>query len=187
MIDQIQLQLLLERIAVFGDHDAYKRLFWVFYKDLNRFAYSFVGSNEVAEEIVSDAFVNLWKNRTRLLEIENLKVYLYVAVKNLSIRHRTRNNRDQLISLDDLAVDIPLTCGYANPEELCISAELATAIHTAIQKLPPRCKIIYKLIREDGLRYKEVADILQISIKTIDAQMTIATRKICQSINFVLK
>jgi len=187
MIDQIQLQLLQERIAVFGDHDAYKKLFLVFYKDLKRFSYSFVQSNEVAEEIVSDAFVNLWKNRMRLLEIENLKVYLYVAVKNLSIRHSNRNNRDHLISLDDLAVDIPSTNGYTNPEELCISAELAAAIHTAIQNLPPRCKIIYKLIREDGLRYKEVADILHLSVKTIDAQMAIATRKICQSINFVLK
>ncbi len=187
MIDQIQQQLLLERIAVFGDHDAYKKLFQAFYKDLNRFAYSFVESKEVAEEIVSDVFVNLWKNRMRLLEIENLKVYLYVAVKNLSIKHCNRNNRDRVISLDDLAVDIPSTCGYANPEEICISAELAAAIHTAIQKLPPRCKIIYKLIREDGLRYKEVADILHLSVKTIDAQMTIATKKICQSINFVLK
>ncbi len=64
---------------------------------------------------------------------------------------------------------------------------MAAAIHAAIQKLPPRCKIIYKLIREDGLRYKEVADILHLSVKTIDAQMTIATKKICQSINFVLK
>jgi RNA polymerase sigma-70 factor (family 1) len=187
MIDQIQLQLLLERIAVFGDHEAYQRLFLAFYKDLKRFAYSFVKSNEIAEEIVSDAFVNLWKNRMRLLEIKNLKVYLYVSVKNLSIRHSNRNDRDHLISLDDLAVDIPSTSLYANPEELCISAELSEAIHAAIQKLPPRCKIIYKLVREDGLRYKEVADILQISVKTIDAQMTIATRKICQSINFVLK
>jgi len=186
MIDPIQQQLLIERIAVFGDQIAYKKLFQAFYKDLNRFAYSFVRSTETAEEIVLDVFANLWKNRVRLIEIENLKVYLYVSVKNLSIKHTTRNNRNHLISLDELSVDILSTGTYANPEEIFISTEMAAAIHSAIQKLPPRCKIIYKLVREDGLRYKEVAGILQLSVKTIDAQMTIATKKICQSINFVL-
>src|SRR5579871_5876389 len=107
MIDPIQQQLLLERIAVFGDQDAYKKLFQAFYKDLNRFAYSFTKSNETAEEIVLDVFANLWKNRLRLLEIQNLKVYLYVAVKNLSIKHANRNRRTDLISLDELSVDIP--------------------------------------------------------------------------------
>lgn len=186
MIDPIQQQLLLERIAVFGDQNAYKKLFQAFYKDLNRFANSFVRSIETAEEIVLDVFVNLWKNRVHLLEIKNLKVYLYVAVKNLSIKHITRNNRNDLISLDELSVDILSTGTYANPEEICISSEIAVAIQSAIQKLPPRCKIIYKLVREDGLRYKEVAGILQLSVKTVDAQMTIATKKICQSLNFVL-
>ena len=186
MIDPIQQRLLLERIAVFGDQNAYKKFFQAFYKDLNRFAYSFVKSNETAEEIVSDVFVNLWKNRLRLLEIENMKVYLYVAVKNLSIKYITRNSRNDVISLDELSVDISSTGAYANPEEIYISTEIAAAIHAAIQKLPPRCKIIYKLVREDGLRYKEVADILNLSVKTIDAQMTIATKKICQSINFML-
>jgi len=186
MIDPIQQQLLLERIAVFGDQDAYKKLFQAFYKDLNRFAYSFTKSNETAEEIVLDVFANLWKNRLRLLEIQNLKVYLYVAVKNLSIKHANRNRRTDLISLDELSVDIPSTGAYANPEEIYISTEIAAAIYAAIKRLPPRCKIIYKLVREDGLRYKEVANILQLSVKTIDAQMTIATKKICQSINFVL-
>ncbi len=186
MIEPIQQQLLIERIAVLGDQQAYKTFFQAFYKDLNRFAYSFVKSNEAAEEIVCDVFVNLWKNRIRLLEIENLKVYLYVAVKNLSIKHTNRNSRNDLISLDELSVEISSIGAYPNPEEICISTEIAKSIHAAIQKLPPRCKIIYKLVREDGLRYKEVADILNLSVKTVDAQMTIATKKICQSMNFVL-
>ena len=63
MIDPIQQRLLLERIAVFGDQNAYKKFFQAFYKDLNRFAYSFVKSNETAEEIVSDVFINLWKKQ----------------------------------------------------------------------------------------------------------------------------
>ena len=60
-------------------------------------------------------------------------------------------------------------------------------ISNAIEQLPPRCKIIYKLIKEDGLRYKEVAEILDISIKTIDNQLAIALKKISTAIQVDLK
>jgi RNA polymerase sigma factor (sigma-70 family) len=63
-----------------------------------------------------------------------------------------------------------------------ITAEMMHKMQAAIDALPPRCKMIFKLIREDGLRYKEVAEILNISVNTIDAQMAIAVRKICQSL-----
>jgi RNA polymerase sigma-19 factor, ECF subfamily len=186
MTDQIQIQLLVERIVLFNDQEAYKKIFFLFYKDLNRFAFSFVKSKEVAEEISSDVFLNLWKNRSRLLEIGNLKVYLYVAVKNLSIKHLSRSGKDNHISLDNLSVELKFHDASLTPEDLLISREMAIKIESAVRSLPPRCKIIYKLIREDGLKYKEVAGILNISVKTIDAQMCIATRKICQSVNYTL-
>ncbi|MBS1916707.1 MAG: RNA polymerase sigma-70 factor [Bacteroidetes bacterium] len=186
MPDQIEIDFLVEKVALFNDQDAYKKLFFIFFTDLKKFSFSFVKSNDIADEIVSDVFVNLWKNRMRLLEIESLKVYLYVAVKNLSIRYLSRNaNHINLISLDDLSVELHTENTRINPEDIFISSEMASAIHSAIERLPPRCKIIYKLIREDGLSYKEVAKILHISVKTIDAQLCIATKKICQSINFI--
>jgi RNA polymerase sigma factor (sigma-70 family) len=57
-----------------------------------------------------------------------------------------------------------------------------TRMREAIESLPPRCKLIFKLIREDGLKYKEVAEILNISVNTIDVQMAIAVKKICTSL-----
>ena len=63
-----------------------------------------------------------------------------------------------------------------------ITAEMMDRMHQAIESLPPRCKMIFKLIREDGLKYKEVGDILNISVNTIDAQMAIAVKKICTAL-----
>jgi RNA polymerase sigma-70 factor (ECF subfamily) len=62
---------------------------------------------------------------------------------------------------------------------MLITAEMMEKMRGAVESLPPRCKMIFKLIREDGLRYKEVAEILNISVNTIDVQMAIAIRKIC--------
>jgi DNA-directed RNA polymerase specialized sigma24 family protein len=64
-----------------------------------------------------------------------------------------------------------------------ITSEMMANMQHAIDDLPPRCKMIFKLIREDGLKYKEVSDILNISVNTIDAQMAIAVRKICTALH----
>ena len=174
--------MLAGRVAI-GDEDAYRQLFRVFYKPLSQFAYTIVKSAEQAEEIASDVFVNVWKNRERLLEIGSLKVYLYVAAKNISLNYLNRKQL-QHFSLDELSVE--MTMPDSNPEHLMISGEMARKMAEAVNKLPPRCKIIYKLVREDGLKYKEVASILEISVNTIDVQMAIAAKKISESLKLYL-
>ena len=77
-------------------------------------------------------------------------------------------------------------CPY-NPEQLLITSEAVKKINFEIDKLPPRCKLIFKLVKEDRLRYNEIADLLNISVKTIDSQMAIALKKISSAINFDLK
>ena len=68
-----------------------------------------------------------------------------------------------------------------------ITSEVINRINTAIAMLPPRCKLIFKLVKEDGLRYNDIAELLNISVKTIDNQMVIAIKKIGKAINFDLK
>src|SRR4030095_10626918 len=80
-------------------------------------------------------------------------------------------------------VDIALYDTGNSPEELLITGEIYKNIREAIESLPPRCKMIFKLIREDGLKYKEVAEILNISVNTIDVQMAIAVKKICTALH----
>lgn len=174
--------MLAGRIAT-GDEKAYRQLFRLFYKPLCQFASSIVRSNEQAEEIASDVFVNVWKNRERLLQVANLKVYLYVATRNTALNYL---NKQQLqhFSIDELSLELSIADN--TPEQLMISEEMARKMVEAVNKLPPRCKIIYKLVREDGLKYKEVASILEISVNTIDVQMAIACKKISESLHLYI-
>jgi RNA polymerase sigma-70 factor (ECF subfamily) len=74
-----------------------------------------------------------------------------------------------------------------NPEKLMVTQEFQKKINEAIESLPPRCKLVFKLVREDGLKYAEVANILNLSIKTVDNQMVMAVSKIRESMKGILE
>jgi RNA polymerase sigma-70 factor (family 1) len=159
---------------------AYHALYDLFFNNLHRFCYSFVKSSEAAEEIVSDVFIKLWQIRNKLPGIENLKVYLYQIAKNFCLNYITRHFKNPVASLDEM--DIEAVISLDNPEELCISADLVNAIQQTIKQLPPQCRLIFQMVKEDGMRYKEVADILHISVLTVRNQVAIATKKIAESL-----
>jgi RNA polymerase sigma-70 factor (ECF subfamily) len=173
------------RIALYDDETAYKELFSLFYKPLQQFAFTFTRSPEMSEEIVSDVFISIWQRRRQLEEIENLKVYLYISTKNAALKYLLKQQKEVAISIDNLHVE--LESQYNDPEQLMMTAEMLARAEQAISDLPPRCKLVFKLIKEDGLRYKEVAEILGISVKTIDNQLAIALQKIGKAINVNLK
>lgn len=165
-----------KRIALYEDIKAYKELYYMLFDQLHRFSFSFVKSNEAAEEIVSDVFIKIWEIRARLAEIDNLKVYIYTITKNFSINYIHRNYKNIPLSIDEMEIEPQVS--VANPEELFISAEIVNRIRASIQQLPPQCRIIFQLVKEDGMKYKEVAAILNISALTVRNQLAIAIRKI---------
>jgi RNA polymerase sigma-70 factor (ECF subfamily) len=156
--------------------EAYHALYDHFYNNLHYFCFSFVKSNEAAEEIVSDVFIKLWQIRNQLTGIEHLKVYLYSIAKNFCLNYITRHFRNPVASLDELDIEPMVHMG--NPEELCISSDLLSKIRSAIHQLPPQCRLIFQMVKEDGMKYKEVASILNISPLTVRNQLAIAIRKI---------
>jgi RNA polymerase sigma-70 factor (family 1) len=167
---------LQRKIALCDDMVAYRTLYDTLHRELFLFSYSIIKSREVAEEIVSDVFIRLWKIRSELPAIENLTVFLYTIAKNLSINHITRNYKHPRVSLDTIEVENIST--FDNAEEMFITAELARRIQLAINNLPSQCKIIFQLVREGGLKHKEVAAILNISVLTVRNQLVIAAKKI---------
>lgn len=170
------MQLLLQRIQYHNDQQAFKQFYQLLFFKLYQFSYSYVQSKENAEEVVNDVFLSIWQKRDTLHTITNIHVYLYVAVKNASLNCLRKNNLRLPVSIDDLSTDhIRLT---SNPESLLITHELEMHIREAIESLPPRCKIIFKLIKEDGLSYKDVSAILEISVKTVDTQLYLALKKL---------
>jgi RNA polymerase sigma-70 factor (family 1) len=161
-----------------GNEQSLAALYKLFSRRLIHFARVVTRSVDMAEEVVEDVFVKLWSNRHKVMEIDNLTVYLYVAVKNRSLNSISQKARELIQApFDDL--DIELGDMAADPHNLLVTSEMMQKMQQAVESLPPRCKMIFKLVREDGLKYKEVADILNISVNTIDVQMAIAIKKIC--------
>jgi RNA polymerase sigma-70 factor (ECF subfamily) len=161
-----------------GNEQSLAELYRLFSKRLHHFARAITRSPEMAEEIVEDVFVKLWGNRSTVKEIENLTIYLYVAVKNRSLNAISQKASELIRApFDDL--DIETGDIVTDPYNLLVTAEMMKRMQQAVDNLPPRCKMIFKLIREDGLKHREVAEILNISINTVDVQMAIAIKKIC--------
>lgn len=169
------------RIAA-DDQGAFTELYQLFGARLIQFAISLTRSKEISEELVEDVFVGIWAKRRELTAIENLTIYLYVSVKNRALTSLSRKAKELITEPYD-QLEPALEEFAADPYELMITTEMLKKMQDAIEALPPRCKMIFKLVREDGLRYREVSEILNISVNTIDAQMAIAVKRICQALD----
>ena len=173
------------RIARFEDQVAYKELFVTLYPSLYHFTLGFIKSKESAEEIISDVFIKIWQKRKELEAILQLKVYCFVMAKNLSINQLEKQKRSHTVRLEDYRDDLKeFTSVYNDPEQLMITDEMLHRIAKAVDTLPLKCKMIFKLIKEEGFRYKEAAEIMNISVKTVEHQLAIAVKKIGKSIDF---
>jgi RNA polymerase sigma-70 factor (ECF subfamily) len=168
------------RVAEIHNAHTFEDLYRQYFVRLYRWCFSIVHLKEPAEEIVNDVFLKLWKKKDTLSSIDNLDVYLYVSVKNLSLNYLRNDHHSQTVDLEGRCEQhIQFN---ADPETLLLSSEGVQKVRAAIDELPPRCKLIFSLIKEDGLKYKEVAVLLNLSVKTVEAQLVIAVRKIAASI-----
>jgi len=180
-----RIQYLQQQIARYDDQHAYKELFRGLYHFLYPFARTIVKEKETAEEVVSDVFIKVWEKRKQLEKIGNLKVYLYVSTRNVAINYLDRQQRNATFSIDDYQAHF--TSVYFDPEQMLITADMLALIQKAIDQLPSKCRLIFKLAKEDGLKYKEIAEILNISVKTVENQLAIALNKIGNTVSFDIK
>jgi len=167
-----------------NDELAFEKVYRQYFVRLFRFCFSIVHQKEAAEEIVNDVFLYLWKRREQSGDIRNLEVYLYISTKNLSLNYLRDNHFLHVVDISEQVsqyIKLEVT-----PGSMMESAETIRQMQKAIDELPPRCKLIFKLIKEDGLKYKDVAALLNISVKTVEAQMTIALKRLRTRIGFRL-
>ena len=184
MIDTDRIKYLQDRIRV-SDQWAYKELFTSLYDYLFHFARTLLKAKEPAEEVVSDVFIRIWEKRNDLDKIDNLKVYLYVSTRNIAFNYLDKQKRNATFSIDDFQAEF--TSVYFDPEQMLITADMLALIQKAIDQLPSKCRLIFKLAKEDGLKYKEIAEILNISTKTVENQIAIALHKIGNTVSFDIK
>ncbi|OQP38611.1 hypothetical protein A4H97_17960 [Niastella yeongjuensis] len=169
------------RIAESNDEAAFGKLFRQFYPRLLIFTTAILKNRETAEEAVEDVFLKLWENRKVLPAVNNLSYYLLVAAKHKALDYLEKAKTIPQISIDDAVLDAGVAM-QIDPETALISAENIRIIQSAINGLPPRCRLIFLLVKEDGLKYRETADLLNISIKTVETQMSLALRKIGEAL-----
>ncbi|OGU54238.1 MAG: hypothetical protein A2V66_12305 [Ignavibacteria bacterium RBG_13_36_8] len=153
---------------------AFEILFKKYCQSLIYFSRRYVFDKQIAENIVQDVFAGIWQKRQNLDPSQSIKAYLFAAVKNESfkyLRHINVESRsyDRVIKL----VNIEKT-----PEEILDEKELRDRLNSAINDLPEKCREIFFMSRFDGLKYSEIAEILGISIKTVETQMGRAFKKL---------
>ena len=163
-------------MALSDSQTALKSLYMTYFGPLMRFTGMYVSSPAEAEEIVSDTFLAIWNNRKQLPGISNFDSYIYTVARHKAISYYRKQHMEQ-VSLDEISIDL-FTSTETTPEEELISQEGIHRLNLAIDSLPAKCKMAFKLVREDKLKYKEVAAILDISVKTLEAHLTNAVRKL---------
>jgi len=145
------------------------------FPELVKYAYSLTLSKETAEEIAQDAFIYIWNNCSKIIITGSLKAYLITTVKHACINHlktKARKNFTKYVSESDLN---SLSGLYYQPIE---ANELRKHIKKAIQSLPDRCQTVFLLSRFTDMTYPQIAAELDISVKTVEAQMSIALSRI---------
>jgi len=172
-----EVDLLLWNKVKMGDKKAFELIFLSYYSVLCLFAKRYTDDMTLAKEIVQDLFVYLWEHRNELTIHSSIKSYLYRAVRFNSIRS-VEHERKLGIRMDVLPE--PDDPEFNDHLEY---AELQEKILNAIESLPEQCQNIFKMSRFEQLKYAEIADKLNLSIKTIEAQISKALRVIHQLIN----
>lgn len=159
---------LFHRVTL-GDYTAFDRIFKRNYPALCAYSKRLVMSPQLAEEIVDDVFFNLWNNRNKIRISTSFHAYLVTCVRNRSLDCLRQQKREKKKSLLEHAETLP--CRQSIAYESMILEELHHRIRAAVRILPAQCRIIFQMSREEDLKYKEIAERLNISIKTVDTQI----------------
>lgn len=163
-------------LATSDSQVAFKSLYMVYFDRLMRFVTCHVGSELTAEEIVSDTFLAVWENRKSLLEITNFDSYIYTIARHKCITY-FRSQHMIKVEIDETVANLFFQT-ETTPEDDFISKETVLSLNNAINSLPDKCKLAFKLVREDKMKYKDAAQVLDISVKTLEAHIATAVKKI---------
>ena len=169
-----EVRRLLRQMKEWDSQTAFRQFYDMTYDRLFRIAYFYLHCEEWAQEVVLDIFLKLWNQRETLPEVNSIEDYCFVLTKNASLNYlekeqRRENHFDS--ASPEVVNDAP------SPEELLITEELFARYVKALDRLPDKCREIFIRIREEKQSYAQVAEALNISTKTVDAQLQKATKR----------
>ncbi|MEA3444853.1 MAG: RNA polymerase sigma-70 factor [Bacteroidota bacterium] len=147
------------------------KVFREYYPGLINFSLSIIGDHDSSKEVVQLVFVNLWDNREKIDMNKSLKSYLFTSVRN-----RCLNFLRDKKKYNSYILDIEIAGNEVFIDDEDDMSDLKKKIEDALQKLPEKCREIFILSKINGLKYREIADDLNISIKTVENQISKALR-----------
>jgi RNA polymerase sigma-70 factor (ECF subfamily) len=157
-----------------GDTGQFESLFRSSYTSLVRYAKRIIKDHDTAEEIVQDLFFRLWQDKEKIKIESSLNGYLFRAVHNRCL-HWIEHNRIVVKHAQEMAHK--QTNNVENPSEIIQYKELQSKIAAILERLPERCGRIFCMNRFEGLKYAEIAVKLEVSVKTVEADMGRALRE----------
>lgn len=175
-VEKSYMKQVCYRIATENDRNSFNIFFKHYHARLIRFAILFVHNYDQAEDIISNVLVRLLKNREKVFLMENFEAYLFQSVKNEAINHLKKEKRLAAYSIDEEQDFIGGK--FVDPLEKLISDELRAVLATTVEALSPKRRMVYKLIKDEGLKYKEVAELLDISERTVEVHLKLAVKEI---------
>lgn len=153
-----------------GDIKAFEQVFRHYYASLCFYSFSITEQRETSEEIVQELFYSIWKNREDLKILRSLKSYLYGAVRNESLQYLEHKKVQERYK--EKTMYLQKEDHDDTPHEQLEYRELETVINRTLNQLPERRLKIFRMHRMEGKKYKEIADLLSLSVKTVEAEMT---------------
>ena len=152
----------------------FEALFQTYYKQLCKFSFRIVQDRDVAEDVVQTCFINLWKKKDATILQTSFKSYLFRSVYNRSINEyaRAKKYKNEDVSL----LDGISTSNNEDPLLVLQAQDTQKKIDAAISAMPDGCRTIFLMSREEQLSYKEIAELLEISVKTVENQLGKALR-----------
>ena len=157
---------LQERIRA-GDESAFDAVFRVHYPRLVRMAESIVGERAPAEEIAQEVMLELWRRRESLQVEQSFGAYLIRSTRNRALNH-VRHER--VVAREVAAITFEARESPGTDAEI-LGVELEQVVREAVAALPERCREVFELSRVQGMRYVEIASVLEISVKTVEKRM----------------
>ena len=170
------LVVLWNKICLESDINAFEQLYRFLYSRLIKFSVYYIGDKQAAEDLVTEVFVKCWENRNASTHVLNPESYFFIAVKNQSLKYLKKNLSVTFIDLADVDEDVSATA--QTPQYILETKELHKQLNLAIESLAPQARQVFRLIKEGGLKYKEVGELLNISPRTVQTQLFRALAKL---------